>query len=129
MGGALAPRSAVTLPLAVLLLLVFLLFGGVMLAGAPFGLASLSFFHASCHLLVSNEFTGLQFLFDPDGIEKDFDSLPGEEWLRLLHFSNGSGGQDVGALVILSGLFVVVAWAALARCQCRSKCIARYQPI
>merc|ERR1712060_175557 len=84
--GALAPRSAIGLPLAVLLLLVGLLFGGCLISDAPHWLASMSFFRASYEMLVANEFQGSTFLFDPVGIEKDFDPLPGEEWLRLLHF-------------------------------------------
>jgi len=117
--GALAPRSAVGLPVAVLMLLIFLLFGGVMLSDAPDWLASLSYFRASYHLLVRNEFMGSMFEFDPAGISKKFNPLPGEEWLRLLHFSDVSVAQDIVVLLAWSAAFVAFAWAALLVGSCR----------
>jgi len=111
--GALAPRSAVGLPLAVLMLLIFLLFGGVMLSDAPEWLASLSYFRSSYNLFVRNEFMGASFVFDPVGLSKKFDPIPGEEWLRLLHFDDISAIQDIGVLLAWSAAFLTFAWAAL----------------
>jgi len=119
--GAMSPRSAVGLPLAVLSLLIFLLFGGVMLSDAPAWLASMSYFRASYNMLVTNEFLGLTFDFDPQGIEKDFDALPGAEWLRLLHFTVVPNATNIAVLISYSVGFVCLAWATLSMPRCRGR--------
>lgn len=119
--GAVAPRSAATLPLAVLLLLVFLLLGGVMLRDASPWLASTSFFRASYHLLVSNEFRGLEFAFRPAGINRDFTPLSGEEWLRLLKIDAAPEVQHIFVLLLFCTCFTIFAWLALATTKHFSK--------
>jgi len=115
--GAAAPRSAAGLPLAVLLLLLFLLFGGVMLSEAPSWLVNASYFRSSYQLLVANELSGLMFKFDPVGISKTFDPVAGTEWMRLLHLNDAALAEHVGVLFAWAFCFICVAWALLAQAR------------
>eukprot|EP00931_Biecheleriopsis_adriatica_P050298 TRINITY_DN29115_c0_g2_i1.p1 TRINITY_DN29115_c0_g2~~TRINITY_DN29115_c0_g2_i1.p1 ORF type:complete len:1606 (-),score=313.23 TRINITY_DN29115_c0_g2_i1:186-5003(-) len=112
--GALAPRSRALLPVAVLLQLLFLLFGGILLSKAPRLLAYISYFRASYHLLVANEFRGQRFAFDPNGVEADFKEMSGEEWMRLLHIEDRAAAEQALWLIGWTLAYVVIAWAALA---------------
>merc|ERR1712039_989768 len=78
--GTVAPRSGGTLPVAVLVLLLWLLFGSVLMSDPP----PISYFQNSYRLLMTNEFIDLWFVFDPEGVEAKFDLLSGSEWLMHL---------------------------------------------
>lgn len=113
--GALTPRSPVGLPIAVLLLLVFLLFGGALVRDAPVWMTAISYFQYSYQLLVANEFQGLDFVFDPEGVAGDFGTISGEEWLDLLNFKQSRGPGEVFILMGFAVGYVCLAWLALAR--------------
>mmetsp|Transcript_81398 Transcript_81398/g.143694 ORF Transcript_81398/g.143694 Transcript_81398/m.143694 type:complete len:1646 (-) Transcript_81398:190-5127(-) len=112
--GAAAPRSTALLPVAVLMILLFLLFGGILLSRAPAVFGYASYFRASYHMLVANEFKGQFFKFDPSGFEADFEDFAGEEWMRLLHIQDRAVGEQVGWLLGWTVVYVLFAWAALA---------------
>jgi len=114
--GALAPRSGAVLPMAVLVLLAYLLFGGIMLNDPPPLLEHLSYFRESYHLLVANELEGLSFRFDPKGMAKAFKDLPGSEWLQLLHIDAAADApRQLGLLFGWVAAYTLLAWAALSR--------------
>lgn len=112
--GAIAPRSGVLLPVAVLLLQIFLLFGGVLMNKAPGGLSDISYFRASYQMMVANEFEGLSFRFNPKSIATELSSLTGEEWMRLLNVSSVGCGVHICVLLAWAVAYALVAWAALA---------------
>merc|ERR1712176_1653568 len=115
--GALAPRSAAALPVAVLMLLVYLLFGSILMSKTPPTLKAISYFSSSYAMLVKNEFSGLWFQFDPKGVaEADFEQISGDEWMRLLGVADVSSGQLISALLGWAACYILIAWAALAGC-------------
>lgn len=111
--GSIAPRSTAILPLAVLLILLFLLFGGILLARAPAFFAYISYFRASYHMLVANEFQGQSFKFDPNGLDADFKNLSGEEWMRLLHIESRPVQEQAAWLIGWALVYVLCTWTAL----------------
>lgn len=111
--GSIAPRSTAILPLAVLIILLFLLFGGVLLARAPAFFAYISYFRASYHMLVANEFQGQSFKFDPNGLDADFKDLSGEEWMRLLHIESRPVQEQAAWLIGWAVVYVLCTWTAL----------------
>jgi len=115
--GSLSPRSAIGLPLAVLMILIFLLFGGVMLAGAPSWVGWVSFYHTSYRMLAANELTNASFRFNPKGVDKEFDAIPGEEWMRLLNLDTKSNTENVTILIGWIIFFTACSWVALAVSQ------------
>ncbi|CAE7547485.1 atrA [Symbiodinium necroappetens] len=112
--GATAPRSGVVLPLAVLLILIFLLFGGPLLASGDDVLRNISIFRASFNMLAANELRGLDFVFDPEGVSTTLGSRSGEDWMTDLGIKDNPIGEEVGWLLGWSFFYILVAWAVLA---------------
>eukprot|EP00439_Symbiodinium_sp_Y106_P086225 s228_g31.t4 len=112
--GATAPRSGVVLPLAVLLILIFLLIGGPLLASGNDVLRNISIFRASFNMVAANEMRGLDFVFDPEGVVTTLGSRSGEDWMTDLGIRDNPVGEEVGWLLGWSFFYILVAWAVLA---------------
>eukprot|EP00930_Biecheleria_cincta_P046172 TRINITY_DN31849_c0_g1_i1.p1 TRINITY_DN31849_c0_g1~~TRINITY_DN31849_c0_g1_i1.p1 ORF type:complete len:1676 (+),score=254.67 TRINITY_DN31849_c0_g1_i1:65-5092(+) len=121
--GALAPRSASVLPVAVLLILLFLLFGGVLLRSGS-AIVFLSYFHASYNWLVANEFRGLIFKSDFEDVAAEIRDISGEEWMRLLNIQQLGAGYQACRLLGWTVFYVLAAWLALDLKVCFSSCWA-----
>jgi len=124
--GATAPRSGVVLPLAVLLILIFLLFGGPLLASGDDVLRRVSIFRASFNMMAANELRGLDFVFDPEGVVTELESRSGEDWMTDLGIQDNPVGEEVGWLLGWSFFYILLAWVVLAarsvNCQnCRRR--------
>lgn len=111
--GATAPRSGSVLPLAVLLILLFLLVGGPLLATTEGGLRNISIFRASFNMLSANEMRGMVFLFDPEGVVTTLGERSGEDWMTDLGIQGNPVLEEVGWLLGWSFFYVVFAWLVL----------------
>lgn len=111
--GATAPRSGSVLPLAVLLILLFLLVGGPLLATTEGGLRNISIFRASFNMLSANEMRGMVFLFDPEGVVTTLGERSGEDWMTDLGIQDNPVLEEVGWLLGWSFFYVVFAWLVL----------------
>jgi len=113
--GSMSPRSAVGLPFAVLMLLLFLLFGGVLVSGAPLWLTEASYFGASYNIMVRNEFEGLTFKFDPKhSVRVDDIFVSGELFMSVLRIKDIPVSENIFKLVAFCSGFAVLSWLSLA---------------
>lgn len=111
--GATAPRSGAVLPLAVLLILLFLLIGGPLLATQQGALRNFSIFRASFNMLSANEMRGLVFEFDPEGVVTTLGSRTGEDWMMDLGIQDNPVHEEIGWLLGWSSFYVLFAWLVL----------------
>lgn len=111
--GATAPRSGAVLPLAVLLILLFLLIGGPLLATQQGVLRNVSIFRASFNMLSANEMRGMVFKFDPEGVVTTLGERSGEDWMTDLGIQDNPVHEEVGWLLGWSFFYVLFAWLVL----------------
>jgi len=119
MTGALFPVSMLTLPMTVMFLLIFALFGGATVNTSDLGFLGqvfkiLSFYRPIYVALISNEFRGTSFEFDPVGYEDvDLEPLTGEQWMFYLGVEmEPPAGFFVGVAVAWSFFYILVALLA-----------------
>ncbi|CAJ1332976.1 unnamed protein product [Effrenium voratum] len=112
--GATAPRSGAVLPVAVLMILLFLLVGGPLLATQNNGIRNLSIFRASFNMLAANEMRGTVFAFDPEGIVTTLGSRTGEDWMFDLGVKDNPVHMEIGWLLGWSFFYILCAWIVLA---------------